>query len=215
MSRNESGRFGALKSDSTHHFFRNACTKSGSLRFSVFRLLTDFVCLYTYEFWLSLCKIVRSSVIVLLPLFGIFYLFSITIKKVYVKTSDVFLADNSLFLKLKFTGRNICVKLNLRTRLVGAVCELWEINIKLKKNSHNDVFNNHKKSDHIDWIFFCASIFVITVMTTPILVYSTLLHISDIAAISGTPEFEINTTGTTSGAGTAYPSRAHALTPGF
>jgi hypothetical protein len=24
LSRNESGRFGALKSDSTHHFFRNA-----------------------------------------------------------------------------------------------------------------------------------------------------------------------------------------------
>ena len=34
-------------------------------------LLTDFVCLYTYEFWLSLCKIVRSSVILLLPLFTI------------------------------------------------------------------------------------------------------------------------------------------------
>ena len=50
FERNESGRFGALKSDSTHHFFRNACTKSGSLRFSVFRLLTDFVCLYNYEF---------------------------------------------------------------------------------------------------------------------------------------------------------------------
>jgi hypothetical protein len=33
---NESGRFGALKSDSTHHFFRNACSKSGSLRFSQF-----------------------------------------------------------------------------------------------------------------------------------------------------------------------------------
>jgi hypothetical protein len=30
----ESGRFGALKSDSTHHFIRNACTKSGSLRIS-------------------------------------------------------------------------------------------------------------------------------------------------------------------------------------
>ena len=30
------GRFGALKSDSTHHFFRNACTKSGSIRFSQF-----------------------------------------------------------------------------------------------------------------------------------------------------------------------------------
>ena len=32
----QSGRFGALKSDSTHHFFRNACTKSASLRFSQF-----------------------------------------------------------------------------------------------------------------------------------------------------------------------------------
>jgi hypothetical protein len=51
LNRNESGRFGALKSDSTHHFFINACTKSVSLRFlTVFRLLTDFVCLYNYEF---------------------------------------------------------------------------------------------------------------------------------------------------------------------
>jgi hypothetical protein len=33
--------------------------------------LTDFVCLYNYEFGLSLCKIVRSSVILLLPLFSI------------------------------------------------------------------------------------------------------------------------------------------------
>ena len=32
-------------------------------------MLTDFVCLYTYELWLSLCKIVRSSVILLLPLY--------------------------------------------------------------------------------------------------------------------------------------------------
>ena len=32
----DSGRFGALKSDSTHRFLRNACTKSGSLRFSQF-----------------------------------------------------------------------------------------------------------------------------------------------------------------------------------
>ena len=36
LSRNESGRLGALKSDSTHHFIRNAYTKSGSLRFSQF-----------------------------------------------------------------------------------------------------------------------------------------------------------------------------------
>jgi hypothetical protein len=38
--------------------------------FTVFRLLTDFVCLYTYELWFSLCKIVRSWVILLLPLFN-------------------------------------------------------------------------------------------------------------------------------------------------
>jgi hypothetical protein len=67
----KAGGFGALKSHSTHHFFRNACTKSGSLRFfTVFRLLTEFVCFYSYEFWLSLWKIVRSSVILLLPLFN-------------------------------------------------------------------------------------------------------------------------------------------------
>jgi hypothetical protein len=36
LNRNESGRFGALKSDSTQNIFRNACTKSGSLRFSQF-----------------------------------------------------------------------------------------------------------------------------------------------------------------------------------
>jgi hypothetical protein len=36
--------------------------------FTVFRLLTDFVCLYNYDFLLSFCKIVRSSVILLLPL---------------------------------------------------------------------------------------------------------------------------------------------------
>jgi hypothetical protein len=35
--------------------------------FTVFRFLTDFVCLYTYEFLFPLCKIVRSSVILLLP----------------------------------------------------------------------------------------------------------------------------------------------------
>jgi hypothetical protein len=32
-------------------------------------------CLYNYEFWLSLCKIVRSSVILLLPLSDILFTF--------------------------------------------------------------------------------------------------------------------------------------------
>jgi hypothetical protein len=39
------------------------------LYYSVFRLLTDFFCLLTYEFCLSLWKIARCSVILLLPLF--------------------------------------------------------------------------------------------------------------------------------------------------
>ena len=43
----------------------------GHYGFHSFRLLADFVCLYSYEFWLSLCKIVPSSVILLLPLFTI------------------------------------------------------------------------------------------------------------------------------------------------
>jgi hypothetical protein len=32
LSRNESGRFGALKSDSTHHFFRNASNSEQSYK---------------------------------------------------------------------------------------------------------------------------------------------------------------------------------------
>ena len=85
FERNESGRFGVIKSDLTHHFFRNACTKSGSLRFSVFRLLTDFVSLYNNEFWLSLCKIVRSSVILLLPLIiHVYPVFGSNIPKYYI-----------------------------------------------------------------------------------------------------------------------------------
>ena len=36
LNRNESERFGAVKSDEIQHFFRNARTKSGQLRFSQF-----------------------------------------------------------------------------------------------------------------------------------------------------------------------------------
>ena len=61
-------RFGAVKSDWTHHFFGNACTKSGPLRFSQFSGC-DWLCLFV-DLWvfLSLWKIARCSVILLLPL---------------------------------------------------------------------------------------------------------------------------------------------------
>jgi hypothetical protein len=68
MSRNENGRFGALKSDSTHHFFRNACTKSGSLRFSQFSGCWLF-CLFIY-LWVLTFPLEDCSVILLLPLFS-------------------------------------------------------------------------------------------------------------------------------------------------
>ena len=41
----------------------------GHYGFHSFPVVDCFVCLCNYEFWLSLCKIVRSSVILLLPLF--------------------------------------------------------------------------------------------------------------------------------------------------
>ena len=58
--------------------------------FTVFRLLTDFVCLYTYEFLLSLCKIVRSSVILLLPLKSKCDLFSPWYSWIYCSTSAAY-----------------------------------------------------------------------------------------------------------------------------
>ena len=68
FNRNGSGRFDAVKSDSTHHFLGNACTKSGPLRFyQVLLLLTDIVCWLTYEFSPSLWKIARCSVICYFP----------------------------------------------------------------------------------------------------------------------------------------------------
>jgi hypothetical protein len=56
-------------------------------RFTVFRLLTDFVCLYNYEFWLSLCKIVRSSVILLLPLLKLFYFVKVIVTSTYLRNN--------------------------------------------------------------------------------------------------------------------------------
>ena len=53
LNRNGSGRFGAVKSDSTHHFFGNACTKLGPLRFSQFSgywLIFSVFCLMSFAF---------------------------------------------------------------------------------------------------------------------------------------------------------------------
>ena len=60
----ESTRFGALKSHSTHHFFGNACTKSGLLRFSQFSgcwLILSVYILMSSEFGNFVIILIRSG----------------------------------------------------------------------------------------------------------------------------------------------------------
>jgi hypothetical protein len=99
-----------LPFDSTHHFLRNACTKLGSLQFSVFRLLTDFVCLYTNEFWLSLWKIVRSSVIFVLPL----------LKINVIKKMEIICNNTRKITILKNTSnKNVVIKFSAHNAFLG------------------------------------------------------------------------------------------------
>ena len=96
---------------------------------TVFRLLTDFVCLYNYDFWLSLCKIVRSSVILLLPLFQV--------KKILRNVSIILSTRNKLCLQsdsnpflLDISGGNIqCVHFVFEYRLLKQL--ILFINMKL------------------------------------------------------------------------------------
>jgi hypothetical protein len=67
--------------------------------FTVFRLLTDFVCLYTYEFSLSFWKIARSPVILLLPLFKCgaeMYIVGSSLRQVKPKTLKLALTTSPL-----------------------------------------------------------------------------------------------------------------------
>jgi hypothetical protein len=62
FSRNERGRFGALKSDSTHHFFRNTCTKSMNL--SKWNYIHIQICrysLYINMFWIRVITKLPNS----------------------------------------------------------------------------------------------------------------------------------------------------------
>jgi hypothetical protein len=70
LNRNESGRFGAVKSDSTYHFFGNVCTKSGSLRFSQFSdcwlILSVYIYIWVLTFPLEDCSEFGNFVITLI-----------------------------------------------------------------------------------------------------------------------------------------------------
>ena len=90
-------------SDSTHHFLRVITV------FTVFRLLTDFVCLYTYEFWLSLCKVARSSVILLLPLLTLTKMyFTCLIQLIDATESFLFLDFVKIYLFWQFLSLKDC-----------------------------------------------------------------------------------------------------------
>jgi hypothetical protein len=74
--------------------------------FTVSRLLTEFVCLYNYEFWLSLCKIVRSSVILLLPLFPVISNLDSPVKLYLINLIAVDIIDKLLWLIWTFLIQN-------------------------------------------------------------------------------------------------------------
>jgi hypothetical protein len=85
----------------------------GHYGFHSFPVVDDFFCLYTYEFWLSLWKIVRSSVILLLPLYtNIQYIYN----------------DQSLAL-LVFRDRVTVVA------MFAVVCRLYIVGYNWKKKS--------------------------------------------------------------------------------
>jgi hypothetical protein len=134
LSRNESGRFGALKSDSTHHFFRNACTKSRSLRFSQFYGS----CLYTYEFWLSLCKIVRSSLILLLSLSTRFYP-----QSTLTFTSFTLLTIRNFWPQPTLTFTSFTVHTNLYEFLTSIHTNLYELLTSIHTNLYKDLASIH------------------------------------------------------------------------
>ena len=80
--------------------------------------MTDFVCLYTYEFWLSLCKIARSSVILLLLLFTIRcekYITAKTFTWLYELHGECFIRRRNCLLLVRtwdhllFCGGYVCV----------------------------------------------------------------------------------------------------------
>ena len=92
--------------------------------FTVFRLLTDFVCLYNYEFGLSLCKIVRSSVILLLPLF-VFFLLAIVLSVLRYTDSDYpFVSSNSSLIHPinRFNPRHMLFLFRASTWISNAIC---------------------------------------------------------------------------------------------
>jgi hypothetical protein len=68
--KNEDKRSSGYKMDLTSTIsLEMPVSSQGHCVFPVFRLLTDFVCLLTYDFCLSFWNIARCSVILLLPLF--------------------------------------------------------------------------------------------------------------------------------------------------
>ena len=129
----------------------------GHYGFHSFRLLTDFVCLYNYEVWLSLCKIVRSSVILLLSLFE-WYTDAMTTLLTTTNICDTNdhgyfpLAVISLFMRYNQLNKN-----NTKVSL-----EEWELLIFLEHIPSLTVVSGVRVAHSlVFFVLFCRSLFVL------------------------------------------------------
>ena len=131
--------------------------------FTVFRLLTDFVCLYTYEFWLFLCKIVRSSVILLLLLFAIIkpYMTAVHVSGItfnrYIRSQNTGMPN---------TGGNLKVFESKKTRIKTEKPTNWNVFGSKKPKSANVIYASREKSlsSNINYIIWEHLISIRTLM---------------------------------------------------
>jgi hypothetical protein len=105
------------------------------------------VCLYTNEFWLSLCKIVRSSVILLLPLFTLVTnpMESNECGKKHVIVTMMVIQPLH-FILLQYSSIWMAFSLSINWKIGVAFNFCWLDYIYMCSNMY---FNNHRK------VFFC------------------------------------------------------------
>ena len=136
----------------------------GHYGFHSFPVVDWFVCLYNYEFWLSLCKIVRSSVILLLPLsymccptgtFGaIQHKFSITwFQNTIIWSKNV----EPKFQHIVNKGINLYYNVTIDTILISNKYLISQTNIRQRQvKSHDNLLFHFKRMlcsmcDHEEW----------------------------------------------------------------
>ena len=132
----EGGRFGTVKSDSTHHFFGKACTKSGSLRFSGCWLILSVYIIWVLTFPSEDCSEFGHFVITLIYyllrwwyMFTIYILLDQRMKQVcfnmlVIKTEISNLVSTTCFCGITYTiGHAHCQNIGKPNKLKGFWCK--------------------------------------------------------------------------------------------